>query len=131
MSLALPRYLMSPRSKILIVDDEPEVGEILGVLLEEQFDCEIFTDAARALEALRRTDFPLIITDLEMPQISGLRFIKEVRELNQKTAILISTGHDSSHPKVQEALRAGANGILTKPFMDPDDLIRSVQNLIH
>lgn len=122
---------MSLRSKVLIVDDEPEVGEILGVLLEEQFDCEIFTDAAHALEALRRTDFPLIITDLEMPQINGVRFIKEVRELNQKTSILISTGHDSCHPKVQEALRAGANGILTKPFMDPDDLIRSVKNLIH
>ncbi len=119
------------RSKVLIVDDEPEVGEILGVLLEEQFDCEIFTDAAHALEALRRTDFPLIITDLEMPQINGVRFIKEVRELNQKTSILISTGHDSAHPTVQEALRAGANGILTKPFMDPDDLIRSVKNLIH
>jgi DNA-binding NarL/FixJ family response regulator len=54
-----------------------------------------------------------------------------VRELNQKTSILISTGHDSTHSKVQEALRAGANGILTKPFMDPDDLIRSVKNLIH
>lgn len=122
---------MSPRSKILIVDDEPEVGEILGVLLEEQFDCEIFTDAAQALEALRRTDFPVIITDLEMPQINGVRFIKEVRELNLTTSILISTGHDSGHPKVQEAMRAGANGILTKPFMDPDDLIRSVRKLIH
>ncbi len=121
---------MSLRSKVLIVDDEPEVGEILGVLLEEQFDCEIFTDAAHALEALRRTDFPLIITDLEMPQINGVRFIKEVRELNQTTSILISTGHDSAHPKVQEALRAGANGILTKPFLDPDELIRSVRNLI-
>ena len=52
---------MNPRSKVLIVDDEPEVGEILGVLLEEQFDCEIFTDATRALEALRKQDFPLII----------------------------------------------------------------------
>jgi DNA-binding response OmpR family regulator len=131
MSLALPRYLMSLRPKILIVDDEPEVGEILGVLLEEQFDCEIFTDATKALAALRHTDFPLIITDLEMPQISGLRFIKEVRETNQKTSILISTGHDSAHPKVQEALQAGANGILTKPFMDPDDLIHSIRNLIH
>jgi CheY-like chemotaxis protein len=118
------------KSKVLIVDDEPEVGEILGVLLEEQFECEIFTDATQALEALRKTDFPLIITDLEMPQINGIRFIKQVRELNRKTAILISTGHDSEHPKVQEALQAGANGILTKPFMDPDDLIRSVTSLI-
>jgi DNA-binding response OmpR family regulator len=121
---------MSPKAKVLIVDDEAEVGEILGVLLEEQFDCEIFTDAAHALEALRRTDFVLIITDLEMPQINGVQFIREVRELNQKTSILISTGHDSAHPKVQEALKAGANGILTKPFMEPDDLIRTVRKLL-
>lgn len=122
---------MNQKSKVLIVDDEAEVGEILGVLLEEQFDCEVFTDAKRALEAIRKTDFPLIITDLEMPQINGVRFVKEVREVNKTSSILISTGHDSGHPKVQEALKAGANGILTKPFMDPEDLIECIRTVMH
>lgn len=121
---------MNAKPKILIVDDEPEVGEILGVLLEEQFECEIFTDSTLALEALRTKEFPLVITDLEMPHINGIRFIKEVRGLNRKTSILISTGHDSCHPKVKEALAAGANGILTKPFLEPEELIEALKNML-
>lgn len=116
------------KSKILILDDEAEVGEILGVLLEEQFDCETFTDAALALNALKSGDFPVIITDLEMPHFNGVEFVKKVRLQNCQSSILISTGHDSSHPMVQEALKGGANGVLPKPFLDPESLIACIMS---
>ncbi len=119
---------MDRKSKILILDDEAEVGEILGVLLEDEFDCIIFTDPTLALKALQSEDFLIIITDLEMPRVSGVEFVKKVRLQNCQSPILISTGHDASHPMAQEALKSGANGILPKPFADPESLIAHIMS---
>ncbi len=117
---------MQPKPKVLILDDEDEVGEILAILLEEQFDCSVFSDAHRALHSIQVEDYKFIITDLEMPQMDGVQFVQSVRGHNHSSKILISTGHEPTHGKVQAALAAGADGVITKPFLDPDELVESI-----
>jgi DNA-binding NtrC family response regulator len=114
---------MAAKHTVLIVDDEIEIGEILGALLEDHFDCSIFDKASDGLAALKDGLFEYIITDIEMPDINGIRFIEEARKLSPNSLIFVSTGHDHFHPRVQAALAAGAHGVLTKPYANPDDLV--------
>jgi|GEM_PF-5810217 len=122
---------MHPKPKVLILDDEAEVGEILAILLEVQFDCTVFSDAHQALQSIQAQDYKIIISDLEMPQINGVRFVKAVRDHNNTSTILISTGHDPTHVKVQEALAAGADGVISKPFLDTDQLVENILAATH
>jgi DNA-binding response OmpR family regulator len=117
---------MQTKPKVLILDDEDEVGEILAILLEERFDCSVFSDANRALHSIQGEDYKIIITDLEMPQMDGLQFVQSVRDHNHSSKILISTGHTPTHDKVQAALAAGADAVITKPFLDSDQLVESI-----
>lgn len=115
-----------PRKQILIVDDEQDIGEILAALLESDFDCQFVNDGQKALDLIHENSYDGIITDLEMPGTSGLSIVREVVSLKKKTALFISTGHGSEHPKVQAALGAGACDILFKPFIDPDKLVDKI-----
>lgn len=114
---------MAAKHSVLIVDDEIEIGEILGALLEDNFVCSVFDKATEALTNLKENSFSYIITDIEMPDINGIRFVEEARKLSPKSIIFVSTGHDHQHPRVQAALEAGAHGVLTKPYADPDALV--------
>ncbi len=115
-----------PRKNLLIVDDEEDIGEILATLLENDFDCEFVSSGKQALDLIREKSYDGIITDLEMPDTNGLTIIREVIALKKKTALFVSTGHDSEHPKVQAALGAGACDILFKPFLDPERLVDKI-----
>ncbi|MCX6130876.1 MAG: response regulator [Proteobacteria bacterium] len=119
---------LADKLKILIVDDEIELAEILSLMLAEHYDSEIFSNAHSALEAMQKTSYHYIITDLEMPEINGIQLLEKARAINSKSRIFITTGHDSSHPKVQAAIQAGVNGILTKPIMDIQQLIEVLKS---
>lgn len=119
---------MTAKHSMLIVDDEIEIGEILGALLEDHFECSIFDKAAQALEALKVQPFRYIITDIEMPDMNGIRFVEEARKLSPQSFIFVSTGHDNHHPRVQAALSAGAHGVLTKPYADPEELVQHLMS---
>jgi CheY-like chemotaxis protein len=107
---------MDDRPTILILDDQQEIAEILGLLLQEHFEC--------SPEHHKTQAFDFAITDLEMPEMSGIDFIKQMKPQCTQTCFIVSTGHDSAHPKVREALAAGAAGILVKPFTDVAEIAR-------
>ena len=118
---------MSEKKSILIIDDEADIAEILATLLEDDFNCECVTSGDDGLAKAQNGSFDGIITDLEMPDISGIKIIQSIRESGSKIPIFISTGHDMGHPKVQTALGIGAQGALLKPFLDPDELIAKIK----
>jgi len=68
---------VSPR--ILIVDDELEITEILADLLSEEFDCQKAGSAEQALARLQESEFQLVISDITMPGMSGLEMIPHIR----------------------------------------------------
>src|SRR6185503_12086738 len=94
---------VSPR--ILIVDDEVEITEILADLLSEEYQCLKAGSAEDALARLREGDFQLVISDITMPGMSGLEMIPHVKDLSPQTV-----------ESAIGALRLGAFDYLMKPF---------------
>ncbi len=102
--------------RILVVDDNKELREILEEFLKaDGHDVEGSPNGRDALERHQISPFDLIITDLNMPEISGMELIKTIRKENQDTEFVIITGYASMDSAV-EAVRIGAFDYIVKPF---------------
>ena len=104
---------VSPR--ILIVDDEVEITEILADLLSEEYDCTRAGSAEEALSRLQDVEFQLVISDITMPGMSGLDMIPHVKELSPDTVVVMISGMQTVESAIG-ALRLGAFDYLMKPF---------------
>ncbi len=108
----------SPR--ILIVDDEAEITEILADLLSEDYECLRAGSAEQALVQLRQNQlrehqFQLVISDITMPGMSGLEMIPHVKQLSPETVVVMISGMQTVESAIG-ALRLGAFDYLMKPF---------------
>jgi two-component system OmpR family response regulator len=102
--------------RILVVDDEPSIVDAVATALRyEGFEVEEATNGKDALAAVARNEPDLVVLDWMLPDISGLDVGKRLRERGFKTAILFLTAKDAVENKV-EALRAGGDDYVTKPF---------------
>jgi putative nucleotidyltransferase with HDIG domain len=104
---------VSPR--ILIVDDEIEITEILADLLSEEYHCLKAGSAEDALARLREGEFQLVISDITMPGMSGLEMIPHVKDLSPQTVVVMISGMQTVESAIG-ALRLGAFDYLMKPF---------------
>jgi two-component system, OmpR family, KDP operon response regulator KdpE len=111
------------RSRILVVDDEPQIRRVMRTTLAaEGYDVVEARDGESALERLRAADYDLVLLDLNMPGISGLETCRAMRARSD-TAIVVLTVRDSEGDKI-EALDAGADDYVTKPFSTQELLAR-------
>jgi len=102
--------------KILVVDDEPSIVDAVATALRyEGYDVEEASNGRDALGAVVRSEPDLIVLDWMLPDLDGIEVGKRLREQGFKTAILFLTAKDSTENKV-EALRAGGDDYVTKPF---------------
>jgi len=104
---------MSPR--ILIVDDEVEITEILADLLSEDYECLRAASAEEALARLHESEFQLVISDITMPGMSGLDMIPHIKALSPDTVVVMISGMQTVESAIG-ALRLGAFDYLMKPF---------------
>ncbi len=104
---------VSPR--ILIVDDEVEITEILADLLSQDYECTRAGSAEEALSRLQESVFQLVISDITMPGMSGLDMIPHVKELSPDTVVVMISGMQTVESAIG-ALRVGAFDYLMKPF---------------
>ena len=103
--------------KILIIDDEPKIRNGLSNLLTRREGWEVagaYENAADALKYLAVNQVDVMITDIKMPEISGLELIARIRERDKKTAIIILSGY-SNFQFAQRAIELGVSRYLTKP----------------
>ena len=105
--------IVSPR--ILIVDDEVEITEILADLLSEDYECLKAGSAEDALARLCENEFQLVISDITMPGMSGLEMIPHVKKLSPETVVVMISGMQTVESAIG-ALRLGAFDYLMKPF---------------
>jgi signal transduction histidine kinase len=105
----------SPKAKILVVDDEPNVLITVQAILEsEGYDVDAIADAELALEAIRAHQYDLVLTDLKMPKVDGLGILAEVRKSAPNTVCIMMTGY-ASVDSALEAVQLGAYEYLLKP----------------
>jgi DNA-binding response OmpR family regulator len=103
--------------KILVVDDEPPLRELVIVTLGDTYDCDEAADGDAALEQLRRQRYDMVMLDVMMPGRSGIDVLREMRsdEALRDVPVIVMSAWQSSED-IDAALAAGANGFLPKPF---------------
>ena len=103
-------------TRILIVDDEASVLAVLSHhLTNEGHECTTTTSPLKALQLLKHDNFALLITDLVMPEMSGLDLVREAKKVAPETSVIIITVVLEVN-KAIEAVRAGADDYVLKPF---------------
>jgi phosphoserine phosphatase RsbU/P len=110
-----PAALAGQGLRVLVVDDEPDIGRLLSVRLRSRgFEVDRAGDGAQALEKLEPAP-DLMFLDVAMPGIGGLEVLQEVRRQALDTAVILMTAFGSEQVAI-EALRRGADDYLRKPF---------------
>lgn len=117
------------KERLLVVDDAKDTLEVLRRSLESQ-GYQVFTASgvAEALKILEGTHINLIITDLKMPEVSGLDLVRHVRENLRNTEVMMITGYATVEGAV-EAVKTGAEEYLPKPFTD-EELFSAVRRAL-
>lgn len=128
--MALQSFTDTSR-RVLVVDDEPYIGRIIQMKLEDgPYAVEVFQDGAAALDRLR-TDQPvdLILLDIMMPHMNGFEVLSELRSLPQHrdtpVIMLTAKGHATDR---EQAATLGASDFLTKPF-SPKKLLARIDEI--
>jgi DNA-binding response OmpR family regulator len=110
--------------KILVVEDDRVVGQYIRRGLEEaQYHADLVEDGLEALRIISGGLYDLVILDLRLPGMTGLQVLRTLRDRGITTPILVLTAQDAVGHKV-EALRAGADDYVTKPFAFEEVLAR-------
>lgn len=100
---------------VLIVDDEPEIRDVLCELLSDRYECVAASSAEDALSLMAERQFNLIISDIMMGGMSGLEMIPHVMARSPETVVLMISGVQTIESAIK-ALRAGAFDYIMKPF---------------
>ena len=110
--------------KILVVEDDRVVGQYIRRGLEEsQYHADLVEDGLEALRLISGGLYDLVVLDLRLPGMNGLEVLRTLRDRGNTTPILVLTAQDAVGHKV-EALRAGADDYVTKPFAFEEVLAR-------
>lgn len=122
-------------TRLLVVDDSASMRQIIIDLLHELGfpTVDEAADGAQALELFRVNAYDVVITDWYMPRTSGIELLRAIRtgSVRSETPVLVLTGHVTT-ARVVEAIEAGANGFVAKPFVAPslcEKVLRLVASL--
>lgn len=104
------------KSRILVVDDEESIREFLEIMLrKEGYEITLAEDGLRAKDLLTKKTFDMVISDLQMPGMTGLELLKHVKESYPDLTFMMITAFGTTENAV-EAMKMGAYDYLTKPF---------------
>jgi DNA-binding response OmpR family regulator len=102
--------------KILVIEDEPALLQSIQMYLEHQgFVCETVTDFRQGLEKVRQFQYDCVVVDIGLPYGSGLDIVKEIKNIESQSGIMIISAKNALEDKLQ-GLELGSDDYLTKPF---------------
>jgi len=102
--------------RILVVDDEPVMSNLLRRILEKEgYEVTLAENGREALGILRKSDFELVLSDVKMPEMNGFELLKAVKTEKPQIGMIMMTGFGDSFT-VKDALMLGADEYITKPF---------------
>jgi DNA-binding NtrC family response regulator len=107
---------MKEEPKVLVVDDEEMLRNLLARILErEGYSVSTASGARQALAYLAKADFQVMVSDVKMPEMNGFELLKEVKGRYPRMAVVMMTAFGDEQT-VQQALGLGADGYVAKPF---------------
>ena len=126
---APPTTAIDTKGNVLVVDDESDIRESLGVLLgSEGYAVDLAQNAAEGLHKMSSRGYDLVLLDLMMPDRSGMDVLQEVRQRDRETPIFMITAYGSVEAAVK-ALKFGANDYFSKPW-DNEKLLIEIERMI-
>ena len=115
---------MSERPKVLVIDDEPGVRELISEALSiSEITAVQAADGLEALSFLRRERFDLLILDINMPKLDGLALLEKLRTEGMSVPVLMLSAR-ADKADINQGLRIGADDYLTKPFSIEELVLR-------
>ena len=128
--VALTRDQTNPPHRILVVDDDSDVRQLsIDVLTGSGYEVEGVNDGAAGWEALQTYDYDLIITDNQMPRMTGIEMIEKLRSVRMATPVIMATRHLPTHIFARKP-QLKPDATLERPFTN-DDLLVAVKNILH
>jgi len=113
--------------RVLVVEDDAAIRWLLRALVRKQgLGCDAVEDGQQAIAALETTSYALVLLDLMMPKISGLRVLRRMDQLNLPTSVIVVTGVDETGH--QELSSRRVKRIVHKPF-EMEDLAAEIRQL--
>lgn len=120
---------MSSKAKVLVIDDEPVILKSCDkILSEEGYEIQAVQTGAEGLQKLAEEKFDIVLTDLMMPEISGMDILKRIMESSLDIIVIMITGYSTVQTAV-EAMRLGAYDYIPKPFT-PEELVEAVDRAL-
>ena len=125
-----PKVLTEEKLRILIVDDEPSVGDALRLVLESNgYEVVLVTKGLDGIDQVRARSFGFGVVDLFLTDISGFQVITDIRKHQPEIPLVLITAHGT--PQVfAEAKKLGAIGALAKPF-PPAEILKLINSHVH
>jgi two-component system chemotaxis response regulator CheY len=116
--------------KILYADDANSLRQLIEMVLGKQYELTCVENGAQALDKAKSGQYDLVISDINMPIMTGLELLKHIREIPSYkfTPVLMLTTEASAEMK-EQGKQLGATGWLIKPF-DPEKLIKLIERVI-
>jgi DNA-binding NtrC family response regulator len=109
------KLLNRESSQFLIIDDDPGISRFLVTYLRQKgHTCESLTEGFQTATWLAHHDCEVVVVDLKMPKIDGMSLISFIREIAPALPIIVFTGMGYDEEQMHAALRAGANGYVSK-----------------
>jgi len=112
------------KEKILVIDDEVSILEVVKLGLEEAgFKVDVFSDPIEALNAFSESNYDAVLTDINMPEMSGLEVLRRCKKINPESVVILITAYSSIDSAI-EAIRGGALDYIRKPFRMEELILR-------
>jgi len=115
--------------KALVIDDEQIVlDSVSKILTGENYEVDVSLRGRKGLESAIQKDYDIVLTDIRMPDIGGMRVLRDIRRAKPSLPVVIITGYATVRSAVQ-AMKLGAADYLEKPFT-PDQLLKAVASAL-
>jgi DNA-binding NtrC family response regulator len=111
--------------RVMVIDDEQIVlDSVKKILTQENYEVDCFSSSREGLERALQEEYDLLLTDIRMPEIGGMRILRDLKRSKPQLPVIIITGYATVKSAVQ-AMQLGATNYIEKPFT-PDVLINAV-----
>jgi len=117
------------KNKALVIDDEQVVlDSVTKILTEENYEVDVSLNGREGLNQAIQKEYDIVLTDIRMPDIGGMRVLRDIKRAKPSLPVVIITGYASVKSAVQ-AMKLGAADYIEKPFT-PDQLLKAVDSAL-
>jgi len=117
------------KQKALVIDDEQVVlDSVSKILTDEDYEVDVSLSGREGLNWAIQKEYDIVLTDIRMPDIGGMRVLRDIKRANPSLPVVMITGYGSIQSSVQ-AMKLGAADYIEKPFT-PDQLIQAVASAL-